>query len=82
MSHFSQTNLVLFSVLYLDLFIPIYRRDFYKILGVDKYANLKQIKTAYRSLAKDLHPDRNPDDPSAEKKFQDLAAAYEVRAGG
>jgi DnaJ family protein B protein 11 len=53
-------------------------RDFYKILGVSKNANTNQIKKAYRKLAKELHPDQNKEDPKAQEKFQDLAAAYEV----
>jgi DnaJ family protein B protein 11 len=53
-------------------------RDFYKILGVPKNANANQIKKAYRTLAKELHPDRNSDDPLAQEQFQDLGAAYEV----
>lgn len=53
-------------------------RDFYKILGVPKNANLNQIKKAYRKLAKELHPDKNQDDPISNEKFQDLGAAYEV----
>lgn len=53
-------------------------RDFYKILGVPKDANSNQIKKAYRKLAKELHPDKNPDDDVAHEKFQDLGAAYEV----
>lgn len=53
-------------------------RDFYKILNVPRKANLNTIKKAYRKLAKELHPDRNPDDPKAQEKFQDLAMAYEV----
>ena len=56
----------------------LYRRDFYKILGIQRNANLNQIKKAYRKLAKELHPDKNKDDPKAQEKFQDLAAAYEV----
>jgi len=53
-------------------------RDFYKILGVSKRADTNTIKKAYRKLAKELHPDKNPDDPEAESKFQDLGVAYET----
>lgn len=53
-------------------------RDFYKILGVSKSANINQIKKAYRKLAKELHPDKNKGDEEATRKFQDLGAAYEV----
>jgi len=54
------------------------RRDFYKILGVSRNANTNQIKKAYRNLAKELHPDKNKDDPEAEDRFRDLGEAYEV----
>ncbi|KAL7742370.1 hypothetical protein ACLKA6_019006 [Drosophila palustris] len=53
-------------------------RDFYKILNVKRNANTNEIKKAYRRLAKELHPDKNKDDPEASTKFQDLGAAYEV----
>ena len=54
------------------------RRDFYAILGVKKNASTKEIKKAYRKLAIQYHPDKNPDDPEASIKFQDIGAAYEV----
>ena len=72
------SNLLSNCILFLFCFI-FYRRDFYQILGVPKDANLNQVKKAYRKLAKEMHPDRNKDDPKAQEKFQDLAAAYEVR---
>lgn len=53
-------------------------RDFYKILNVPKSATLHEIKKAYRRSAKELHPDKNKNDPDASTKFQDLGAAYEV----
>ena len=62
----------------LIIFMLSFRRDFYKILGVSKSANTNQIKKAYRKLAKELHPDKNRDDPEADEKFKDLGAAYEV----
>ncbi|RKT01479.1 DnaJ C-terminal domain-containing protein [Chryseobacterium defluvii] len=52
--------------------------DYYKILGVDKNATQDDIKKAYRKLARKLHPDLNPDDKEAEKKFKELNEANEV----
>lgn len=53
-------------------------RDYYKILGVAKDATEKDIKTAYRRLARKLHPDVNPNDKSAAEKFKEVNEAYEV----
>ena len=52
--------------------------DYYKILGVDKNASDEDIKKAYRKLARKLHPDLNPDDKEAHKKFQQINEANEV----
>lgn len=52
--------------------------DYYKILGVDKNASDKDIKNAYRKLARKYHPDLNPNDNTAHKKFQELNEANEV----
>ena len=56
----------------------LFRRDFYKILGLPRTATLNQIKKSYRKLAKELHPDKNTNDPKAQERFQELGAAYEV----
>lgn len=52
--------------------------DYYKVLGVSKSASDKEIKSAYRKLARQYHPDLNPGDSKAEQKFQDINEAYEV----
>lgn len=54
------------------------KRDFYEILGVAKNADAEELKKAYRKLAIKYHPDKNPDDKSAEEKFKEAAEAYEV----
>lgn len=53
-------------------------KDYYKILGVNKNADDKTIKKAYRKLAREFHPDVNPDNKAAEEKFKDISEAYEV----
>jgi DnaJ-class molecular chaperone len=53
-------------------------KDYYKILGVNKQANEKEIRTAYRKLARKYHPDVNPGDNAAEEKFKEINEANEV----
>jgi molecular chaperone DnaJ len=53
-------------------------RDYYEILGIDRSATLEDVKRAYRKLAFEYHPDRNPDDKEAEEKFKEATEAYEV----
>ncbi|MCW3010198.1 MAG: dnaJ [Solirubrobacterales bacterium] len=52
--------------------------DPYKVLGVEKKASPEEIKKAYRKLARQYHPDRNPDDPKAEARFKEISGAYDV----
>lgn len=59
-------------------FIIILRSDYYTILNVHRSAKHNQIKSAFRKMAKQLHPDKNRDDPEAGEKFSKLRNAYEV----
>ena len=53
-------------------------KDYYNILGVDRNASEEQIKKAYRKMAMQFHPDKNPGNASAEAKFKEAAEAYDV----
>ncbi|HUB62654.1 MAG TPA: molecular chaperone DnaJ [Puia sp.] len=54
------------------------KRDYYEVLGLSKGASAEEIKKAYRKVAMQYHPDRNPGDKAAEEKFKEAAEAYEV----
>ena len=54
------------------------KRDYYEVLGVSKSASADEIKKAYRKLALQYHPDRNPGDKASEEKFKEAAEAYDV----
>ncbi|HNS60729.1 MAG TPA: DnaJ domain-containing protein, partial [Anaerolineales bacterium] len=53
-------------------------KDYYKILGVDRKASDDDIRKTYRKLAKQYHPDYNPNDKKAEERFKEINEAYEV----
>jgi molecular chaperone DnaJ len=54
------------------------KRDYYQILGVERTASIEEIKKAYRKMALQFHPDRNPGNKEAEERFKEAAEAYEV----
>ncbi len=56
----------------------MYKRDYYEVLGVARDSNEEEIKRAYRKLAMQYHPDRNPGEEEAEEKFKEASEAYEV----
>ena len=58
------------------------KRDYYEVLGVARGATDQEIKSAYRKLALQYHPDRNPNNPDAEEKFKECSEAYAVLADG
>lgn len=55
-----------------------FEKDYYRILGVSETATQKDIKSAYRKLSRQYHPDANPDDTAAEERFKEVSAAYDV----
>ncbi|MGI9621573.1 MAG: DnaJ C-terminal domain-containing protein [Acidimicrobiales bacterium] len=55
-----------------------FEKDYYAVLGVASTASEKEIQNAYRKLARELHPDANPDDSAAEERFKEVSAAYDV----
>ena len=57
---------------------PMAKRDYYEVLGVGRTADEKDLKSAFRKLAMQFHPDRNPNDKSAEIKFKEINEAYEA----
>jgi curved DNA-binding protein CbpA len=52
--------------------------DYYSVLGIGPEASAKEITRAYRKLARELHPDKNPGDTAAEERFKAVSAAYDV----
>jgi DnaJ-class molecular chaperone len=61
---------------------PVDFKDYYKVLGVERDADEKAVRSAFRTRAKEMHPDVNRDDPKAEERFKELNEAYEVLADG
>jgi len=58
--------------------MPVTKRDYYEVLGVERGCSEQELKSAYRKLALQYHPDRNPGDHTAEEKFKEAAEAYSV----
>src|SRR3954462_7589170 len=52
--------------------------DPYSVLGVERNASAEEITKAYRKLARQYHPDRNPDDPKAQERFKEIQSAYDI----
>src|SRR5256885_12313048 len=55
-----------------------FEKDYYKVLGVPDTATAKEIKSAYRKLSRQFHPDTNAGDASSEERFKEISAAYDV----
>src|SRR5689334_25370615 len=58
--------------------MPTTKRDYYEVLGVPRGSPEDEVKRAYRKLAVQFHPDKNPNDPNAEERFKELGEAYDV----
>src|SRR5438093_6919582 len=58
--------------------MAVNKRDYYEVLGVSRGASDQDLKTAYRRLAHQYHPDKNQTDPEAEEKFKEAAEAYAI----
>jgi len=58
--------------------MPSQKRDYYEVLGIAKGASAEEIKKAYRKMAIQYHPDKNPGDKASEEKFKEVSEAYEV----
>src|SRR4029077_21111031 len=54
------------------------KRDYYEVLGVARTCTEQEVKSAYRKLAMQYHPDRNPNNPDAEDKFKEVTEAYAI----
>src|SRR5215475_1142547 len=54
------------------------KQDYYHVLGIERQASAEEIKKAYRKLARQYHPDKNPGDKAAEDRFKEVQAAYDV----
>ena len=54
------------------------KRDYYEVLGLEKNSSEAEVKSAFRSLARKHHPDKNPDDTDSERRFKEIQEAYAI----
>src|SRR3954453_4457707 len=62
--------------------MDIEKRDYYEVLGVQRSASTPEIRKAFKRLAMEFHPDRNPGDKAAEERFKEISEAHEVLTDG